>query len=380
MIRKRILLASLLKPVSDTRMYEKIAHSLAQIPEADVHVAGFAGSASLPPDSRITVHPIFQFQRLSLERFTSQKKYWKLLNQLKPDLLIIGTHELLFLSWLYCRRSACRLVYDVQENYFLNLSTQQVYPRIIGKALGITIRGMEQVFSSGIDHFFLAEESYAQELPFIGQRYTVLQNKYLPPSPEKTHIRTTPVSLRNVRPLRLLYSGTISRLYGVKEAVLFTRQLRAWVPDTELTIIGYSADAEFLKELQNEIKNDAFVILIGGDSLVPHNEILAQEQEQHIGLLPYRPHPSTFSCVPTKLFEYLGNGLVTVMEKNPLWDEMLQRTNGGGPFSFDQALTPDFVRELLDKTYYRHGIPAEVFWQDEAQKVQRVAKELLRLV
>jgi glycosyltransferase involved in cell wall biosynthesis len=377
MFRKRILLASLLKPVSDTRLYEKIGKSLAKIPQAEVHLAGFASALPSSSDANgIYFHPIFSFSRLSVSRISAQLKFWKLLQKIRPAVLVVATHELLPVSWLYCKKHDCRLIYDVQENYFLNLSTQQVYPGLLGKAMGYLVRGIEKAVAPSVSHFFLAEQAYAQELSFLGSRFTILQNKYLPPlavAPVTQH--KAPVSLKGIKQLRLLYSGTISKLYGVLEAVKFTQQLRAWVPEAELTIIGYCADKEFLRELKHHIQPLPFVQLLGGGALVPHQEILAQEQQHHLGLLPYHPHPSTFTCIPTKLYEYIGNGLVVVAQENHLWANILERTQAGTCRSFLLELTSKEVEILLNRTYYQNGIPKAVFWQDEEQKVQRIIQD-----
>ncbi|WP_207430547.1 glycosyltransferase [Sabulibacter ruber] len=381
MIRKRILLASLLKPVSDTRMYEKIGLSLAKLPQVEVHVAGYkAPLPTHPQDNKITFHPVFYFKRISLGRLWAQLKYWRLLKKVKPALLVVGTHELLPLAWLYCRLHSCKLVYDVQENYFLNLITQQVYPGLLGKIMGYTVKGLEHAIAPSIDHFFLAEEAYSRELTFIGQLYTVLQNKYLPPPTQDTSLQSLlPVILEDKKPLRLLYSGTISQLYGVMEAITFTQSLRQWVPSAELTIIGYCADATFLEEVRARLAPLPFVTLLGGDTLVPHTEILAQEKLHHIGLLPYRPHPSTFTCVPTKLFEYIGNGLVVVMESNPLWQKILQDHEAGVVLPFARPITPKKIEALLKKPYYSKGIPEQVFWAAEETNVQAVVASLLKV-
>ncbi len=342
-----------------------------------------AGFESVLPSSSdangIIFHPLFSFNRLSVGRLTAQKKFWNLLREIKPEVLVVATHELLPVAWLYCKRHACRLVYDVRENYFLNLTTQQVYPGLLGKALGLLVRGIEKAVAPSVSHFFLAEEAYAQELPFLGNRFTVVQNKYLPSSVFTSTHQKNPVSLREARPLRLLYSGTISRLYGVLEAVKFTQQLRTWVPEAELTIIGYCADKGFLQELKQHIQPLPFVRLIGGDALVPHQEILKQEQQHHLGLLPYHPHPSTFTCIPTKLYEYMGNGLVVITEENPLWATLLERATAGISYSFSQELTSPKVEILLNQTYYLNGIPKEVFWLGEERKVQRIIQGLAGL-
>ncbi|HEY4650831.1 MAG TPA: glycosyltransferase, partial [Pontibacter sp.] len=216
MSEKRILLASLLKPVNDTRMYGKLGLSLSKLPQVQVHLTGFL--APLPPDApdNLHFHPIFSFKRLSTGRFTAQRKYWQLLKTIKPDLLIVCTHELLLASWLYCKTHRCELVYDVQENYSLNLTAQDSYNPVLKKLLAKGVRTIENLTAPTIAHFFLAEQSYALELPFIGSRFTIVENKYKPTADYKP--RLTPVQLSGNK-IRLLYSGTISRIYGIFEAI-----------------------------------------------------------------------------------------------------------------------------------------------------------------
>jgi len=376
MIRKRILLASLLKPVSDPRLYEKIGKSLAKRPELEVHVAGFA--VAVPPQEKIpniTLHPIFHFKRLSLGRLSAQRRFWQLLIRLKPAVVVVATHELLLLSNIYCRRFSAKLVYDVQENYFLNLSTQGVYRNGVSTLLARAVRGIEKAVAPDISHFFLAEASYAQELPFLGDRYSIVQNKYAPPEHQPLIRKALPVNLRGQAPLRLLYSGTISKLYGVLEAIAFINALRQWVP-AELTIIGYCADAAFLQEVKARVAPFPFITLIGGDAVVPHHQILEQEQSHHIGLLPYRPHPSTFRCVPTKLFEYQANGLIVVAQENEIWGSILHNNSTGFFHDFSAPPTQAVVRQLLEQMFYPNGIPEDVFWNQEEALVQAVISDL----
>ncbi|MFC6999883.1 glycosyltransferase family protein [Rufibacter roseus] len=378
MIRKRILLASLLKPATDTRLFEKIGKSLAKLPELEIHVAGYL--APLPPTEEaygITFHTIFYFPRLSAQRLLAQIKYWRLLKELKPDLVVVATHELLFTTWLYCRQHKAKLVYDVQENYFLNLTTQNIYRHGLGNILGHTIRGIEKNIAPKVDHFFLAEESYINELPFLDSRFTVLQNKYIHPHGQKLMHRIMPVVLKNKNPLRLLYSGTISKLYGVLEAVKFISELRQWVPNAELTIAGYCADASFLKELQQQISKLPYIKLVGGSELLPHRQILELEQTHHIGLLPYQPHPSTFSCIPTKLFEYQANGLVIVAQENPLWETMITDNSSGLSLNFSMPVDQHFAYTLLNQQFYLKGAPQLVLWEQEEVVLQQVIRQLL---
>jgi len=374
MSEKRILLASLLKPVNDTRMYGKLGLSLCKLPNVNVHIAGFSAPVPTDAPTNLYFHPIFDFKRLSINRFTTQRKYWKLLQTIKPDLLIVCTHELLLSSWLYCKNYSCKLIYDVQENYSLNLTAQDTYNPILKKLLATGVRSIENLTSPTIAHFFLAEQSYQQELPFIISRYTILENKYKPTIDYKP--RPTPVQVKP-ESIKLLYSGTISGIYGIFEAIQFATDWHKVNPQVTLTIIGYCAHQPTLQKLQQTIVGKPYITLIGGDKLVPHSEVLQAITTHDLGLLPYQPNESTFRCIPTKLYEYMAYGLPILMQQNELWNDILSANNAGLSINFNNYSLANLESEVYSKTFYNKGIPDFVFWKTEEAKLLEVISPIL---
>lgn len=376
MSEKRILLASLLKPVNDTRLYEKLGLSLSKLPGATVHICGF--SAPLPADtpSNLVFHTAFHFKRLSLGRAKAQIQYYHLLVQVKPHLIIVSTHELLLVSLTYKRRYGGKLIYDIQENYALNLQAQHNYAWPLKQLMALAIRGTERLSASAIDHFFLAERSYAEELPFIGNRYTMLENKYKVTSgiaPAKT-----PVSIPENGPLRLLYSGTIAEEYGIWEAIRLTDQLHAINSEVRLTIIGYCANTSTLQRLQEECRNRSYLTLIGGDRLVPHTQILEQISQSHIGLLPYRPNASTFRCIPTKLYEYMAHALPILIQHNPLWQCIVEGNGAGIAIDFAAPDSFNLYQKFCQTAFYAQGIPEDIYWESEELRLLKVVQAVLK--
>src|SRR5690349_5311773 len=163
MDKTRILLASLLKPVNEPRMYEKIGKSLTKLPEVDVHICGYHATSVLPNSANLFLHPLFSFKRLSIGRLLAQFKYFRFLFQLKPGVVIVATHELLLVTIIYKLISGCKVLYDVQENYYRNLKYQQNYPPGVKTILANLVRAFEIVTAPFVDHFLAAEENYAQE-------------------------------------------------------------------------------------------------------------------------------------------------------------------------------------------------------------------------
>jgi glycogen(starch) synthase len=386
-----VVLASVLKPVDDTRMRGKFAETLHQRPDLRLHVAGRAISAGLAPahaaaSPRIQHHVIFWSSRLSLERLAAQWRYWRLLRRLHPALVVVHAPELLPLTLLWRHLGRGRqFIYDIQENYALNIRSQGVYPAALRGLLAGCLRWVESLAARRASAVVLAEASYADELPFLTElppsQILLLENKYQP-QPGQVLPRTARPLPARTEPLRLLFSGTIAELTGVHEAIALARHLgAAWPGGVQLTIIGFCQQPALLAELQQVAATEAsWLTLIGGAALVPHAQVIAEMQRSHLGLLPYRPHPSTERCRPTKLFEYLAHGLPVLVPPNPLWTEPVQAHRAGLVVDFLQPATAAVqVAEVLPTTvFYPAGPPtSEVLWAHEGKKLGHLLECLL---
>ncbi|MCC2544943.1 glycosyltransferase [Hymenobacter sp. BT175] len=376
-----VLLASVLKPVDDTRMYEKFARTLAAEPGLEVHVAGrAAGSPPRAGLAGIGQHVLFRGSRLSLARLRAQLGYWQVLSRVQPDVVVVHAPELLPLTLLWQKLGRQRrFLYDVRENYALNIQTQQVYPAWVRGLLARFVRGLETFAAKRASQVLLAEQSYADELPFAtAGRTVILENKYQPPPGNPTLVSSRPPLPGPGEPLRLLFSGTISELTGIREAVDFALALRTGWPGLELTIIGFcqqSATLAYLREAG--ARHASWLRIVGGEVLVPHDEIIREIGRSHAGLLPYRPHPSSWRCIPTKLYEYLASGLPVLIPENPLWQEITDRNEAGFPVAFGEELVVEpIIKRLAGRRFYPRGIPADALWSTEGRRLSAVFDQL----
>ena len=378
-----ILLASVLKPVDDTRMHGKFARTLAAM-GAPVAVAGRA-SAGAHSEPGITPYPLWQGSRLSLARLLAQVRYWRLLRRLRPAFVVVHAPELLPLTLLWRALEGGReFIYDIRENYALNVRTQQVYRGLARRALAAGLRWVEGAAARRAAAVLLAEASYAGELPFLRAlspgRVLVLENKYQPAPGEALPPPARPVPA-TTEPLRLLFSGTISVLNGVWEAIALARALRAaWPGGAVLTIIGFCQQPALLRELQAVAAAESpWLTLVGGAGLVPHTRIVAAMEQAHLGLLPYQPHPSTARCRPTKLFEYLAHGLPVLVPNNPLWTSAVRAHGAGLVVDFTQpAWAAAAVAAALPTAhFYPVGVPTDpVLWVGEGKKLRHLLESL----
>ena len=178
MTKKKVLIASILKPVDEPRMYKKLGLSIAELPGFEVHVAGYKAESE-PKNSPINLHALFDFSRLSLNRLLSGKVFYNFLNELKPEILIVNTFELLDPAVRYKKHSKCVLICDISENQSLNITRQQNYTSVLRSILANYVRKTEKKYFPFVDHFILAERCYAREMNFGEGKFSILENKYV---------------------------------------------------------------------------------------------------------------------------------------------------------------------------------------------------------
>lgn len=371
--KRRILLASVLKPVNDTRMAAKLGGSL--LPDYDVHVAGFPAAA---PDggNGLHTHPLPFFKRLTFKRLFARWKVLRLALRLRPEVMIITTHELLTPALIARLLLRCHVIYDIQENYWRNILYTPAFPTVLRPFLAIVVRLRERLAVPFIRYCFLAEAGYANEINFLSPtRMTVLENKIIRPAD------TSVLPLRRRYPtphsLRLLFSGTLAESTGVFTAIALAHALHALDNTVHLTIIGYCALPEQLERLKQACTAD-YITLIGGDHLVPHADIIQAIQTTDVGIIAYPPNPATHRSVPTKLFEYLGYHLPILLVDHPVWIQRCAPYAAAVAFSGDNPDAPAILHQLRTQTFYTTA-PTDVYWDSEAKKLRGILYSILQI-
>lgn len=363
--KSTIVIASVLKPVDDTRMYEKIGFSLSNTNQYQVHIIGCKSASK--GDSKIKQHTFKPFGRISLGRLIAP---WRILFktfQLKPDIFIITTHELLYLALFMKLLTKCKIIYDVQENYYWNILYTPAFPLLIKPFVALYVRGKETLTSKYVDHFFLAEKGYEDELKFPGSKKTVLENKVRIPVSE----RKTPTSLQSKTPLNLIFTGTLAETTGVFTAIDLAVKLHIIDERFKLTIIGFCAQPQVREKIQLLIKPRPFIELIAQDSPIPHAEIFKQIKQADFGLITYQINPSTMNSIPTKLYEYLGFKLPILLTNHKQWVDFCNPYSAAVVFDSTNIDAAVICKEMMKKTFYT-AEPTSVYWEMEEPKLLRV--------
>lgn len=350
----------MLKPVDDTRMFEKIGATLADSGEYEISIIGYP-STGAPVHDNITLYPLSPFGRLSFGRLLAPWRIFRKINQVKPELIIINTPELLIVAILNRIFFGRKIIYDVLENYYRNIRFTATYPRWVRPILAFGVRAVETLSSPLVHRHLLAEKGYQHELTFT-RSAIVLQNK-LPRNIALKFLR------KNSLPgySKLIFSGTLSVSTGVFDAIHLCKKLHEIDTAFSLTIIGYCSMPEVLARIRQEIKDTPYVSLKGGDTLVPHEQILKESGKADIGIIFYPPNPSTESSVPTKLFEYLALRLPVLIRHNATAHQLVSDCQAG--IILDE--NPDYVKlsEQLRTSHFTPTTPDSIFWESESQNL-----------
>ncbi len=355
--KSTVVIASVLKPVDDPRMCQKIGQTLAES-GYDVHVIGMASPSPAHPG--VTPHPLKYFPRLSPRRLLAPWRVLFITLRLRPRIFIITTHELLYVALIARLICRCRLIYDVQENYYWNILYTKAFPFLTRPFLALYVRGKEVVAAKFIDHFLLAERGYQQELKFPGTRYTVVENK-VRIDPDQ---RKRPPFDNRKNTINLLFSGTLAESTGVFTAIDLAIKLHVIDNRIQLTIIGRCAQPAILKKIRLLIHPRPFIQLIASEAPVPYTEIRRHIQSSDFGMVTYQINPSTMNSIPTKLYEYMGWHLPILLVNHPPWVGFCQPYDAAVVFDPLQPDASAIHREMMNTHFFKTE-PTEVYWEGE---------------
>lgn len=368
MKRPVVAIASVLKPINDSRMYEKFGISLGETNKYDVKIIGFpAKNPDYAPN--IDFIPLPPFKRTSWQRLLAPWRILRKLVHLNPDVAILTTHELLPVSLLFHLICRGKLLYDVQENYFLNIATQQIYPKILRYPLACLVRAVEWSTSPMIARYFLAEKIYVNQLPFISSKYQVLENKFQGDLPTQPPVRGHQ---------RLLFTGTIGPHTGIFTAICLAEKLHQADPKITLHIAGFCQHPPTLRKLKDILSDKPYVTTSDLSHPVAHQDILLEIQAADAGILFYDSHPSTLGKIPTKLYEYLALQLPFFMENREEWTMLTDQYPGAITFDISRDSGSELLERWHRTPFYRHTPGVEVTWDTEASLLLKIIKSLIK--
>ncbi len=408
------VLASVLKPAKDVRMYEKIGKSLIKKYEnATFHFVGQArnnDTENIQNPKNIHFYEIFNFNRIALKRVFTFFTFLIFLLKIKPTILIVGTFELLLPAVFYklfslvFLRKKVKIIYDIQENYAANIRYTKVFLPFLREIIAIYVYLVERITCFFIDFFFLAENCYEQELDFIGeskQKYEILPNFILREKEMKLlhegRGKPSPYNSNTKQHLcNLLFLGTISQEYGLQKMLTYfdyiTKKQQEKQPKNiiKLTILGHCPlETDFLA-IKKLSKTNHLIEAQISQKPVPYIQIrekmkIMSQAENIFVVMPYVTNESYEKRIPTKFYECLAYDLPMIIQKNTYWEVFFEKMQKLIPMhkinvffiDFDNNRT-FFERKILTKNHHQNtqnsyliqNLP--IFWDICEDKLNKI--------
>ena len=272
-------------------MFEKMALTLSH--QYEVHIFGTKATTD-PKNDSVFFHSLLSFERVSFNRLLAPLKLLRKILTLKPSLLIISTHELLWMVLLAKMLVRFRVIYDIRENYFRNILYTNTFPPVLRVFVALYVRCKEWITAPFIDRFFLAEAGYARELSFIDDRTVVIENKV-------KKIELPPVTKWSAADgnTHLLFSGTLASTTGVFTAIDLAIKCYKADARIRLHIVGFSPMHSVRQEIRQAVDGHSFIKFTEYSHPIPHTEILLAIQKADVGIIAYPPNRSTVNTIPT---------------------------------------------------------------------------------
>ncbi|MCH7399224.1 glycosyltransferase [Belliella sp. DSM 107340] len=373
MNKPKIAIASILKPLHDARSFYRLGLSLRETNKYHLNIIGFS-LKNVPSEEDIDFFTLFDSNRDNPRRLFVSINFISILKKIKPEVLIITTYELLPAAVLMKFFLKYRLVYDVQENYELNIKENKT---ISGwkKWLAISwVRTVQNISKPFIDKCIFAEACYQEEMPTI-KNFVVLENKFFG---KIKKIQT--VKFDTDQPLEFLISGTLTKVYGIVDAMLWFGELVKNKPTYKLKIIGHVTIAEYGKRIEEIASKIPQIRLEISPSPIDYKEILRSYNECDIVLLPYHQLPSIHPKIPSKLYESLAMGKPFIFSPNMNWERITNRYGAGLSVNFFE---PEYakveIEKILKKEFYTHGMDKFPYWKSkEEEKLKELLTYLLK--
>jgi len=183
------------------------------------------------------------------------------------------------------------------------------------------------------------------------------------------------------KPEWVVYVGAITRKRGVLEMINAVELLQRY-KEVRLILAGRFSPPELEAEAQN-LPGWKYVDFCGWQSREGVSKIL---QSAKIGLAVIHPTPKYVESYPTKLFEYMANGIPVVTSNFPLWREIVEGEKCGLTVDpLDPKAIAEAIRWLLEHPEEaeemgkrgRKAVLEKYNWEKEAEKLLEFYRKLL---
>lgn len=373
----KVVCVGVLKPANDVRLFRKIGATFAES-GFEVHSIGFRTNDAWISQQKLFLYPVFTFRRNSFKRLLAGMRLLQYLWKIKPQIVLCGAIEVLpfcVIYKLFCKlfQKKVQLIYDVQENYFLNILYTNTYRnKLLKVLLAYAVSLVQRLCSWAVDKFFLAEQCYLVEIGFPKKKCLVLENKALPPQNSLS---------ASSYDYTFLFAGTVAVEYGVWEAIDFVEKIRGVYPKVTLKIVGKCSNKLLAEKLLDLQIHKPFLHIKISENPIDYELMEKYFMESTFWLMPYKLNRAYQNRIPTKFYEAMAWNKWIIVQKNPVWQDFFRK------YAYPMVVEVDFTQldtwkgltfPSFEKTISYNN--PNIFWEIEKKKLQAYIEKELKLV
>ena len=112
-----------------------------------------------------------------------------------------------------------------------------------------------------------------------------------------------------------------------------------------------------------------YITFIGGDQLVPHEEIISQIMGADFGIICYPTSPHTKNKIPTKLYEYLSAQLPILLQEHKPWLALCEPFNAALQINPNAPIDATVLLRKMKQVNFYTSPPTMVSWASEENKL-----------
>lgn len=242
------------------------------------------------------------------------------------DIMIIHDPEILVL--VRRRWRSTPMLWDVHEDFVASARDRRWLPAALRPLVSRVVAHVQRRAARSM-HIVIAEHSYRETFP---NAPVVPNSTWVPAERPQVEVRSPP---------EVVYVGRLSRSRGVRELIALGDRLDA---AARVVLVG-QADDDVREELR--AAHEAGTVEWRGP--LPNPQALAVVRGALVGVSLLHGIPNYLHSMPTKLIEYMANGVPVISTPLVVAAELVELSGGGALVPFEDVdAVAAVVRELID--------------------------------
>jgi glycosyltransferase involved in cell wall biosynthesis len=293
--KPRVVQVTIGHPPDDGRVRAKIGRSLAR-GGYESHILCPGGHAGRATDG-VVLHP----HSISESRFERVRRHRELAQAaaaLQPD--VIHVHEPIMLGAILRARGSAKVVWDVHEDYELELSTREWIPKPLRRLVWRLWDYRERRLLSQVDLVLVAT-------PPLADRYRLLHSN-VAVVPNLTEVEVYHGDHEWTKP-HAVFTGSVFESRGLMQVIEALGKLHDEGFDVPMTIAGPMESQDLEKRIHQAIDKRGLANSVKYVGVLPREEVIELCRSATIGVVAHLPESQGDVAWPVKMFEYMACGL-----------------------------------------------------------------------